>query len=417
MALHSVFQLKNSVAGILSGLDLSNVDDLNPSLERAASVLIQTADVPEASGIQNIILYSGIFDYLCDPRIFGTAINDIRPQGISRQPNDFVTKVDQSDFDRTKNYYYPSGTMSSFQYQNGVPIISIVAPFTTQQVIIDPMNSVGTSPNAWVASGTASAPIQDNTNYYQSPASLRFNLTVGTGNLTKTLQSSLSVANYQGVGVAFLAIQIPQGATASNLTNLTLKLGSSSSNYDHVTVTQGFLGSWISGEWLVVSFDFSTSTSVGTPNWSAIQYVQVSAVVAGTFTNFRIGYLTMSLPTPAQILYQSSAIFLAVGSTSPTTAITANTDTIILNDAAYNIYLYESAQAILENTGAGASDATAIKINQKLHGVRARNGAIIESGLYDLYRGDNPSQEIRQLGTYYDTGYGYGGYGNGVGSC
>jgi hypothetical protein len=391
--LHTVANLKDSVAGILSGIDLSNVDDLNGCLERAASTLVQKADIPEASGIQNITLYSGVFDYACDSRIFGTAINDIRPQGISRSPNDFVSKVDQEDFDRTKNYYYQSGTMSTFQFQNGQPIIRIKAPFPTQQVIISPMNEVGN----WVASGTASNLVQDNTNFYESPSSLRFNLTTGTGILTNNLSSSLSMANYEDVGVAFLAIQIPNGATASNLTNISLKMGSSSTDYNSVTETEGFLGAWVANDWLLVAFDFSSASQTGTPDWSTIDYIQISLTVAGAFTNFHVGGLFMSLPSPAQILYQSAAIFLPSGSTSTTVAITANTDTIILTDAAYNIYLQESALSVLQNTGAGESDASSMKINSLL------NGSANDIGLYARYRGDNPSQEIRTSGSWYST--------------
>jgi len=395
--LHTVANLKYSVAGLLSGMDLSNVDDLNGCLERAASTLVQKADIPEASGIQNITLYSGVFDYSCDSRIFGTAINDIRPQGISRSPNDFVSKVDQEDFDRTKNYYYQSGTMSTFQFQNGQPIIRIKAPFPAQQVILSHMSEV----NGWSASGTASSLVQDNTNFYESPASLRFNLTTGTGILTNTFSNSFSMSNYENTGVAFLAIQIPSGATASNLTNISLKLGSDSSNYDSVTSTQGFLGAWVANDWLLVAFDFSSSTSTGTPNWGTIQYAQISLTVAGAFTNFHVGGLFMSLPSPAQILYQSAAIFLATGTTTTTIAITADTDTITLTDAAYNIYLQESALSVLQNTGAGESDATSIKINSML------NGSANDIGLYARYRGDNPSQEIRTSGSWYDTNLPY----------
>ena len=89
MSLHTVNNLRDSVAGLLSGIDINNVENLNGALERASRTLIQNADIPEASGIQNITLYSGVYDYLCDSRIFGTAINDIRPQGISRYPNNF----------------------------------------------------------------------------------------------------------------------------------------------------------------------------------------------------------------------------------------------------------------------------------------------------------------------------------------
>lgn len=404
MALKTVNNLKDSIAGLLSGLDLNNVDNLNGAIERAVRTMLQKANVPEASGIQNITLYAGVYDYACDPRIFGQAINDIRPQGISRNASDFVIKTDQQDFDRTKRLYYPSGTMSTFQWNNGLPIIRIVAPFPKQQIIIDPMNAIGTSPNAWVASGTASNLTVDYTSFYQSPASLRSTVTgLGTGIYTKTLQNTLSMVNYQGVGLAFLAIQIPANASPTDLATMSLKLGSSSSNYDLVTVSTAFLGSWTVGEWLLVAFDFSSVSTVGTPNWSAINYVQVLAGTLNTLTNFRIGGLFMSLPSPAQILYQSAAIFKAAN-TAATTTITANTDSILLSDPAYTILEFESAYSVLQQTGAGASDDSSARINSTLHGVRSRNGAIIEYGLYDLYRADNPSQEIRTLGTWYDTG-------------
>lgn len=405
MALKTVADLKYSVAGILSGIDLANVDDLNGCLVRAASTLAQKADVPEMSGIQNIVLYSGIYDYACDPRIFGTAINDIRPQGITRSPNNFVRKIGQLDFDRTKSIYYPSGTTSTFEYHNGVPIIRIVAPFPKAQLTLDAMNDT----TDWVAGGSASGLAQDTTVFYQSPASLRFLLTgSSTGTLTKTLSSEIDLSTYEDVGVAFLAIMIPAGATASNFTSISLRLGSSLASYDSVSNTTGFLGSWVAGQWLIVAFDFAGSTSTGTPDWTAIDYVQVRLAHTGTFTNFRVGGLWMSFPTPAQILYQSSAIFIASGTTTPATAITLDTDTIVLNDPAYNIYLQECALSVLQNTGAGASDATSIKINQMLHGIRSRNGAIIEPGLYGLFRGDNPSQEIRVTGSYYDNSSRYG---------
>lgn len=399
MALHTVSELKDSVAAILSGVDLSLVENLNGALERAARVLVQQADVPEASGIQNITLYSGVFDYACDTRIFGTAINDIRPQGITRNPADFVIKTDQEQFDRTKSIYYPSGTMSTFQYSNGVPIIRIVAPFPTQEIVLDPMNQIGN----WVGGGTLTNLTVDSTNYYKAPASLRCTLSgSGAGTLTETLQSSDDLSAYEDVGVAFLAIEIPPGATASDLTSISLKLGSDSGNYNSVSETEGFLGAWVSNEWLLVAFDFAGASQVGTPDWSAIDYIQLTFNHTATITNFRVGGLFISLPTPAQILYQSAAIFKATGAQASET-ITSNDDTIILNSPAYTLYEYESALAILQQTGAGASDATTIKINKILHGDKSTQDA----GLYAMFRGDNPSQELRMIGTWYDNESGY----------
>lgn len=411
MAFKTVAQYKESVSGMLSGINIENISDLDGALERAARRLVQNADIPEASGIQNITLYAGVTDYLIDERVYGTAINDIRPQGISRNPWDTVSKLDQQDFDRTKGLY-PSGTISTFQFNNGTPIIRVVAPFPKQQIVISQMNAIGTTPNAWIAAGTASGLAVDQTVFYQSPASLRFTLTgSGSGTLTQTLQNPLSMANYQGVGVAFLAIRIPPNATASDLTNMSIRIGSDSANYNAVNATQGFLGAWVSGEWLLVSYDFSVASTVGSPNWSAIDYVQITFNHLSTMTNFHVGGLFMALPSPAQILYQSAAIFLPVGSNTTSAEISAPTDRIILSLPAYNLYVYEGALAALQNTGASESSATVATLNQVLNGVRARNGAVIQDGLYDLYRGDNPSQEIRLTGSWYDGGSSTNNYG------
>lgn len=400
--LKTVSELKDSVAAILSGLDLSNVDNLNGALERAARVLVQKADVPEASGTQNITLYSGVFDYACDPRIFGTAINDIRPQGISRPITDYAYKTFGEQFDRTKGYL-PNGTMTTFEYQNGIPIIRIVSKIPQQQNVIDRMSDT----TGWIAAGSASGLVQDSAVYYQAPASLRFTLTgASTGTLTKTLQSPIDLSSYEGVGVAFLAIEIPATATASDLTSIALKLGSDSSDYSLVTATEGFLGAWVSNNWLIVAFDEALASTVGTPNWGAIQYVQVSLTTLSTMINFRVGGLWICQPSPAQILYQSAAIFIPADSQTAETTITSNTDTIVLNDPAYSIYEYESALSVLQQTGAGASDATMASINGILNGARARNGTVITEGLYDLFRGDNPSQELRTIGNYYSEGIG-----------
>lgn len=406
MALKTVAEYKDSVAGLLSGLDLSNVADLNGALERALKTLILKADVPEASGTQNMVLYSGVIDYACDPRIYGTSIKDIRPQGISRPPSDYVYKRPGEQFDRTKNWQ-PNGTMATFEYNNGVPIIRIVSQIPLPQLVIDQM----TATTGWTAAGSASGLIADSAVYYQTPASLRFTLTgASTGTLTKTITST-NMSSYEDVGVAFLAILIPSSSTATDITSISLKLGSSSLNYDSVSATQGFLGSWVSGQWLLVAFDFSNATGTGTPNWSAITYAQVSITTLTTQVNFRVGGLWIAQPSPTQILYSSAAVFLPTGTTATKTTITADTDSITLSDPAYTIYLYEGALAVLGNTSGGYGDAMTSRIESILNGARARNGQIITLGLYDLYRGKNPSEDLGTIGNYYDEGGSGGMYG------
>ncbi len=404
MALKTVSQLRDSVAAMLSGVDLNNVDDVNGSFERAARTQIQKADIPEASNTQNITLYSGVLDYACDPRIYGTEIKDIRPQGISRQQSDYVYKRTSEAFDRNKNYLY-NGTMATFEYVNGLPIIRIVSTIPLPKNIIDNMNATA----GWVSSGTASSVIQDSAVYYQAPSSLRFNLTTGTGSLTKTI-NAISISSYEDVGVAFLAIRIPDNSTPTDITSIQLKLGSDSGNYDSVIQTTGFIGSWVAGNWLLVAFDFSTATGTGTPNWGAITYVQVSITTLSSQTNFRVGGLWISQPSPNQIYYQSAAIFVPSGSNVAQNTISGVNDTIILNDPAYNIYLHECALAILQTTSGGMGDAMTERIESVLNGARARNGMVIQLGLYDLFKGKNPTESLNTTGNYYEDNNG-GSYG------
>lgn len=397
--MHSVFDLKDSVAGILSGIDIANVDNLNGAFERAARVFVQKAKIPETQGTQNILLYSGVIDYLIDTRIFGTSILDIRPQGQPRWINNFVFKKFGDDFDRQKGYQR-QGTICTFDYYNGTPIIRIVSSQTLPQIIVDSMSAT----TGWIASGTASGLTQDSAIYYQQPSSLRFNLTSGTGILTKTLGNPINISSYQNVGLAFLAIDIPVGATAADLTSIILKLGSDSSNYSSVTQTTGFLGSWIAGNWLLVAFDFSTTSNTGTPNWSAIQYVQVLLASTTTFTNFRVGGLWVAQPSANQILYSSAGFFLQNNLVSQD--ITTDNDEIILNDSAYSIYEYECAISVLQQTGGGASSSSMSQLESILNGARTRTGAIITLGLYDLYRGENPSAVLKTVGNYYEDNIG-----------
>lgn len=395
MALHTVADLKNRVSAALSDVDLQNVSDLYGAFETAAKVLIQKADIPEASNTQNINLYSGVINYPANTDMFGTAIRDIRPQGISRDPSDYVYKQPGDQFDRNKGFL-PSGTITTFEYVAGVPTIRIVSKNVTQQIILDTMSAT----TGWTASGGASTPIADATFYYQTPASLRFNLASGqtTGSLTKTLTTPINLTAYQGVAFVFLAVEIP---SATDITSIGIRIGSSSSNYYTVTNTTGFLGAFTAGQFFLVGFDLSQATTVGTPVITAINYLQVIFNYnSNQENNVRVGGLWTSLPSPNQILYQTAAIFKASGQNA-STDIVVDTDTIILNDPAYNLFQYECQIAVLEQLGGATADSMIARIDGKLNSSFTRSGHIMQVGLYDLYRGAEPSQTLRTIGNYY----------------
>lgn len=386
--MYTIGQLKDGVAGLVSGTNVDRVTGLYKVFERAARKLVQKADIIEATDKEAITLYGGVYDYLSPTKIFGGAIIDVRPQGVSRWFTEKATKVPVELFDRTKGLLQ-DGSMVAFEYKDGVPIMRIVTPRAFQTVSLDMMNST----TDWSEGGSIAAIIRDTSVFYESPASLRFTLTGSSvGTLTKSI-NSLDIDEYEDVAVAFLALRLPDGATATNLSSIELRVGSSDSAYDSVTATEDFLGAWTVGEFVLVAFDMSTSTSTGTPDWTAIDYVQIRFTHTATFTNVRVGGLWLAIPAPHEIIYQTSAIFLDAGTRALT--ITDDDTEIVLNDAAYNIYEHECALGVALQQGL---EKKANVLRAILYGKEGTN----DEGLYAEYRGDNPSQEIRSSGTYYD---------------
>lgn len=385
--LKTVGQLKDSVAGLLQSENLDNVTDLNGSLSRAARLVAQYADCPEASGRAQYMVYDNVFDYPAPETIFGGAVVDFRPQGVSRNRNETVIKRPVELFDRNKEFSFPEGVELTFEYNLGVPIMRVSKSRANNSVTIDPMNESAD----WTAGGSVSNFADDGTVYYESTGAMRFTL-VGTssGYIERTLDNSLDLSDYEDVGVAFLAIRTP----STDITSIELRLGSSNANYNNVSVTEGFLGAFQVNDYILVAFDFSAASQTGTPDWSAIDYIRATVTHGTTITNFRVGALFISLPSPYELLYQSAAIFSVAGVLSNT--IVDDTDVVILNDAAYTLYEHQCAETIALQSGGSFSEGVVATVSTLLHGNATR------PGLYGLYKADNPSEEIRTVGSWYE---------------
>lgn len=383
--MYTVAQLKDSISGQLSGLNLGNVTNLDGAIARSARTLIQKADVMEANGKQVYTLYDHVFDYLAPSTIFGGVVYDFRPQSTDRNESDYVYKENIEPFDRTK-LYIPNGVQLTFEYNKGVGLVRVGSARTTSRAVLDPM----TATTGWTAAGSASGLTADSTDYYEAPDSLRILLTGNsTGTLTKTIAAG-DLTTYQGVGVVFLAIKIPSTASAATLlTSIDIRLGSSASAYTTVTTATGFLGSWTLGEWLLVALDLSTGSDTGTPNYTDITYLQVRLTHSATITNFRVGGIWAALPTPYNLIYGSAAIFMASGS-DPSLSITTDSDQILLNDAAYTLFETECAKTIAKQQAGGKSTLLVQGLDKDLN------------ELYSGYKADNPSQEIRVTSNYYE---------------
>ena len=123
-----------------------------------------------------------------------------------------------------------------------------------------------------------------------------------------------------------------------------------------------------------------------------MNYVQLAFNYDGTaMPNVYVGGLFICLPSPHEILYQTSAVFQSQAG-AITSAITNDNDTLLLNDSTYNIALKECAFEIEIQQSGGRATALSQQFSKDLYDPI--------NGLYTLYRQDNPSQEVKTVGNY-----------------
>jgi len=382
----TVANLKDSITGLLSGTNLDNVNNLNGCLERATRSLVQIVKCPEATGRQLYSVYDRVYNYPAPLSIFGGSLIDFRPQGITRSMNDYNYKLPIEQFDRTKATL-PNGYNLTFEWNKGVGIFRVSQRQSAQGIVLDHLQDT----TGWTAGGNASGLATDNTVYYESPASLRFNLSAGgsQGTLTKAITSS-DLTSYIGTGVVFIAVELP---TALNFTSIGVKLGSDASNYYSMSNTTGFLGAWTSGEFIIIALDTATASKTGTPVLTAMDYCQVFFNYDGTAqVNVRLGAIFISLPSLHEMIFTSSAVFMATGS-APLSTITTVDDSILLSDSAYTLLEHFGSLEVAFQISGGSATAMTQMEHEKLYDPM--------NGLIALYRADNPSQEIRTTGEWY----------------
>lgn len=397
MALKTVADLREDVGTILTGIDLDEIVNLYGNFERAVSTTIQKAPILEASGREPIMLYSNVYTYNAPDTIFGGALIDVRPQGIDRNYWDEVEKLPMMRFDLGKTCTVPSGYRVTFESRKTDILMRIQQDFSPQEITLDSM----TDTDGWTLSGDGSGLAKDSTVYYHTPASLRFNLSASGAavELKKTLDTAIDLSDYEGVGVIFLAIYMPNQTATSPITSITATIGSAPTDTVSVTETEGFLGSFYKNDFLLVAFDLSNGTTTGTPDYTKIDYLEVDIDFDGTATpNVRVGDLFIALPSAHEVLFYSPAVFVH-NDGDASASITDDSDVILFHPAAYNIYVQEAAREVAKNEGGDISSGLIAGIDLVLEG----NGRG-KVGLYQQYRGDNPSEELRQIGNYYDIG-------------
>lgn len=167
----------------------------------------------------------------------------------------------------------------------------------------------------WIGASGASNIATDSYECFEQPASTSFDLTTATAaTITNSTVSSKDISSYENRGNFYFNIYLP---TITSLTSITIKIGSSASNYWTTTVTTDYIGdSFSANNWNKCKGTFTTS--VGTPDASAITYIQVTLTYSGatTATGYRIENFFVSENVPILYEYYSNNFCYDVSGTT-----------------------------------------------------------------------------------------------------
>lgn len=189
----------------------------------------------------------------------------------------------------------------------------------------------------WTVSADATNLTADTAEFKEGPSSLNFDLDVSAdGSDTATVYiadaSSKDFSSVEDLGSFLLWVYLPDITYTSSVA-LTWSSDASGtpstvSNYWTSTQTTDYQGNAFVAGWNRVKFDWSTATSSGSPDESAIVYYQVDINYTGSQgddTDYRINDLSMVRPEKLTFHYVSYNVGENSGGTALTT-FTADTD-------------------------------------------------------------------------------------------
>ncbi len=245
--------------------------------------------------------------------------------------------LDSNSFD-VRNGQSDSSMFYTVEYRLGTPILRINNPFGASRTLLGD-TSDHDADGTWAADTTTSDATNirtDTTEYREGGGSLRYDITVGQSvnnyaDISVTTTSQTDLTDYRDFGSAFAWLYIP---AIDQVTGITLRWGSSSSDYYSQSVTTNSQNGALETGWNRIKIPWSGASTTGSPTITAIDYILLRTSYGAsqaTDTDFRFNGLRFYLPTRMELLYYSSY----TAKTSSGTWIsepTAETDILLIPD-------------------------------------------------------------------------------------
>jgi len=279
--------------------------DLQGIMNYAVREVIKDLDLRSTKRLAAVIdIFDDIYDVSCPSDMKSQKFIDLIPQ-VNRASNFETILTTAEEFDRRKSF---DKSLIAFNDHDGLRKLRVAVIVNSQKTIISSLDTLTSGGGTWTALGDATNVRVDNQNYVEGSGSLLWDIgagATGTAGIQNTALTASDITNYllQGSVFAYVYVQ-----TATHLSSFTLKIGSDSSNYYSMSVTQTNEGNSFSTGWNLLRFDLSGATKTGTPVATSTTYASLATISSPAITssvNWRFDALIIENGVLNNVLYYS----------------------------------------------------------------------------------------------------------------
>jgi len=383
---YTINTLLTDIASVTHGTTTNKIPNIYGIINRAARSLLLDVSPKETQKIVQLSqVFNDVFDYPCPVDLKGDREIDIRPQA-GRELWETFTQEYAETFDVTKLWT----TANTFytQWNTGLKTLRINAPTLTAPVAITDTSTL----TGWSVGGGASTLSLDNYNNVAGGGAIQFNLLAGqaSGYIENSTLTAIDLSGQEDISTLFDWVYLPTG---SSFTSINLRWGSSSTDYWSYTATANQMNTaFVNGENLLAN-PWTSASSVGSPDSSAITYVRVTFNYDSTLqTGVKFCNLTSNLGYIFEMQYYSKYLFRDPATNAFIETVTDSTDNnllINLDTESYNLLFNKVAFYVAQSLqGADASYDADYWQTEYLNALA-------------LYRAQNPNESLKKTEVYY----------------
>jgi hypothetical protein len=382
MSNYTVLKLKTDAQNHLHGTTLNRLPSFYSLLYEAARNILTNYDIATTKRTSQVVnaIYDDVYAYAVPSDLKGRKILDIRPQ-TGKTYSDNFTQWYSKEFSQ-----YKKDQTFAIRHDTGVKTIQIAAELPVG-ITIDSLDSI-TGNGTWGSTGNAINLTADTIYKISGSASLKIGVSASgsAAGISNSTLASIDLSDYEDVGSLFMPVYF---STVTPVTSVSLKWGSSSSDYWTQTVTANHDGTVFQVGWNLLRFSWDGANETGSPSASAVVYVAPSIAYDGTaITTVRFDNILARLPEIYEIDYYSKFLFQN-SSGEWIEEPSADTDIINLDTETYNLLLYEFGELVSQANQAEEAQSDLAFFSAK------------KKEAVEKYLSDNPSEAIRPKGTYY----------------